>query len=229
MRKLYFTLLLSLLLINLCSANLGTFKLNECVDIKTILNTSSVKLSTLNFPLDGGIIASNQPMQNIAGKTWNYTTCNTTELGIYDYDYFDAEGNTYVNSFEITNSGSLQTTSQGLGSIAFILLLFGLMLLFGYVGWKLLNSDLLWAAGALFIVLALLMMIYSVWLVYEFKLNYTGSSPDATVPEVIFYIFMTILVCGLMTAGILIFTKWREVSKKFKAALKPEEDSQDLI
>jgi len=102
--KIIVLIVFSLLLMPILSASLGSFKLGECVDIKTILNTSYVNLSTLNYP-SSNIIISNQIMQNIAGKTFNYTTCNTTELGVYNYDYFDAEGNTYVNSFEITPSG----------------------------------------------------------------------------------------------------------------------------
>jgi len=102
--KILLLLVLSLVLLPIISSSLGSFKVNECVDIKTILNTSWVNLSTLNYP-NGDLIVSNQIMYNIAGKTFNYTTCNTSQLGTYIYDYFDADGNTYVNSFEITPSG----------------------------------------------------------------------------------------------------------------------------
>lgn len=82
------------------SANLGTYTQGECVDIKTILNTSSVTLSTLSYP-NGNIAVSNKVMTNIAGKTFNYTYCSTNFIGTYNYDYYDASGNVYVNSFEI--------------------------------------------------------------------------------------------------------------------------------
>lgn len=92
-----------ILLINLVSASLGTFKQNECVDIKTILNTTSVNISTISNP-SSTVIISNQEMTKLA-STFNYTFCNTTDIGIYIYDYFDAEGNVYVNDFEISPSG----------------------------------------------------------------------------------------------------------------------------
>jgi hypothetical protein len=102
--KILLLIIFSLVLLPIISSSLGSFKLGDCVDIKTILNTSYVNLSTLNYP-SGNLIISNQVMQNIAGKTFNYTTCNTSQLGTYNYDYFDADGNVYVNSFEITPSG----------------------------------------------------------------------------------------------------------------------------
>ena len=224
-----FLIMLTLLTIPLISANLGTFKQGDCVDVKTILNTTSVTLSTLNYP-NGTIAVSEQDMTNVAGLTWNYTYCETDTLGTYNYDYYDADNNVYVNSFEISPSGATQTTAQGIGSISFILLLFGLMIIFGFIGWKLLNNDLFWAGGVLFIGMALLILIYNVWLVYEFKLNYTGSSPDALIPQVLFIIFLTVLTCGLMTAFVLLVTKWKVVKDKFKNAIKPEEeDKDDLI
>ena len=99
------------------SASLGTFQQGDCVEIKTILNTSSVTLSTLSYPLDGGIAKSNIAMQNIAGKTFNYTFCDTPTIGTYVYDYYDADGNVYVNDFDITASGQ-----SGNSNIVFIVL-----------------------------------------------------------------------------------------------------------
>lgn len=120
-----FLILLTLLTIPLISANLGTFKQGDCVDVKTILNTTSVTLSTLNYP-NGTIAVSEQDMTNVAGKTWNYTFCNTSIVGNYNYDYYDGEGNIYVNEFEITNTGesfNLQTSSIYIVALVFIVLL----------------------------------------------------------------------------------------------------------
>ena len=105
MNKIYLSLIIALLLVlPLASASLGNFNPCDPVDVKTILNTSSVTLSTLNYP-DGSLALSNKAMQNVAGKTWNYTFSNTCTIGTYNYDYFDAKGNTYVNNFSIGNGG----------------------------------------------------------------------------------------------------------------------------
>lgn len=119
--------LFSILLIGLVNASLGTFKQNECVNIKTILNTSTVTLSTLSYP-NSTLITSNKAMtKNLL--TFNYTYCNTTELGTYIYDYYDAEGNVYVNDFIITYTGK-QITSQEM-AIYIIALIFLVLLMVG--------------------------------------------------------------------------------------------------
>lgn len=92
-----------LFLLQLTSAGLGTFKQNECVNIKTILNTTAVNISSLSYP-NSSVAVTNTAMTK-TGYTFNYNFCNTSGLGIYIYDYFDAQGNVYVNDFEITGNG----------------------------------------------------------------------------------------------------------------------------
>jgi hypothetical protein len=113
------------------SASLGTYKQGDCVDIKTILNTSSVTLSTLSYP-DGSIAGSNIVMQNIAGKTFNYTFCNTPTIGTYVYDYYDADGEVYVNDFDITASG--QSGTNNIVFIVFVIVLLYALTLIAFFG-----------------------------------------------------------------------------------------------
>jgi hypothetical protein len=87
----------------LVSANLGTFKTGECVDIKTILNASWVNISTISYP-NSSLIISNVDMSK-NGQTFNYTFCDTSTLGTYTYDYFDSNDNVYVNDFLINTAG----------------------------------------------------------------------------------------------------------------------------
>lgn len=102
-------------MLGLVSASLGTFKQGECVNIKTILNASDVNISTVSLP-NGTITVSNRAMTRTS-QTFTYLFCNTTELGVYTYDYFDEEGNVYVNTFEITTSGRSANSYEGLGII----------------------------------------------------------------------------------------------------------------
>lgn len=92
------------LIVPLCLASLGTFKQGECVNIKTILNSTEVNISTISYP-NSTIIVSNEPMTK-NGYSFNYSFCDTNTLGVYIYDYFDDGGNVYVNNFEITRNGS---------------------------------------------------------------------------------------------------------------------------
>lgn len=115
--KNYICLFVLILLLGLVSADLGTFRQGECVKIKTILNASSVNISTISYP-NSTVIISNKAMTK-TGQTFSYTFCNTSILGTYIYDYFDNSGNVYVNSFEITPTGNDLSSSQ---SVVYIII-----------------------------------------------------------------------------------------------------------
>jgi hypothetical protein len=119
-------------LLPLCSASLGTFKQNDCVQIRTILNTSSVNISTINYP-NSTLAITNQEMTKIS-STFNYSFCNTSYLGTYIYDYFDSEGNVYVNDFIITNTGNELNTSNSMIIIVTIVILIIILIIFFIFG-----------------------------------------------------------------------------------------------
>ena len=104
--------IVTMMMVSLASADLGTFKQNDCISIKTILNSSSVNISTISYP-NSTMILSNQVMTKI-GNTFNYSFCNTSVLGKYIYDYFDEHGNVYVNDFTITPTGYQASISQSM-------------------------------------------------------------------------------------------------------------------
>lgn len=123
------SLIIGLFLISLASASLGTFEQGECVRIRTILNTTSVNISTISYP-NSSLAISNQEMTKNA-QTFNYTFCSTSDLGTYIYDYFDAEGNVYVNSFIITTTGEQVSLSNIILVLAFLVMA-GLLFIIGY-------------------------------------------------------------------------------------------------
>lgn len=221
--KLILVMIIGLFLISFCSASLGTFKQGDCVDIKTILNTSAVTISSLNYPNSSTALGITEMEKN--GLTFNYTFCNTSTLGNYNYDYNDSEGNVYVNDFLVTANGQIQSTSQGLGSLAFLGLMLVLMFVFGFGGFKLAKSDNLWILGIFFMFLSVLLLVYNTWLGYEYHRTLTGLA-DSSIPEIIFYIFLFILVLGLLTSLVLLFLHWKKVFKYIKKEIKrqPKED-----
>ena len=107
------------------AASLGSFPRRSCVDIKTALNSSSVNISTINYPNLTTAI-SNQEMTKV-GKTFNYTFCQTEDTGTYIYDYFDDEGNVFVNDFIITPDGNQIDTGESMMYI-WILIFIGIFL-----------------------------------------------------------------------------------------------------
>lgn len=119
-------LLLILMIIPIVSANLGTFKQNDCLQIKTILNNVSwVNISTISYPNLTTIISNVGMSQD--GQTFTYNFCNTSILGNYIYDYYSSDGNTYVNDFFITASGNELTTQDSM----IIALIIGIIIIAG--------------------------------------------------------------------------------------------------
>jgi hypothetical protein len=122
-----FIILVLLMFIPVVNADLGTYKQNECVLIKTLLNTSTINISTINYP-NSTTVLSNIEMVKV-GQTFTYNFCNTTVLGTYIYDFLDAEGNPYVNSFTITKTGNIITIADSILYICIFLLLLSFFLL----------------------------------------------------------------------------------------------------
>jgi len=115
MGKKILILFVSVLLLSFVMANLGSFQQNGCVNIRTIENTSSVKLLSIEYPSPNSTLqVLNTPMTYLGGTLFNYTFCDTSQLGIYIYDYYTAENDSYVNTFEITPSGQTSTTKDAI-------------------------------------------------------------------------------------------------------------------
>lgn len=121
-------MLIITLILPLISANLGTYRQGDCVQIKTILNTSSVNISTISYP--NSTLALTNVVMNKNGQTFIYNFCDTISSGNYIYDYFDAEGNYYVNDFTINKAG-LESSTPGQSIIYITILFFSLIFFVG--------------------------------------------------------------------------------------------------
>jgi len=126
----------------------------------------------------------------------------------------------------VTNNGVVQSTAQGTASLGFLVLMLALTGLFGWMGFKFSESDKLWVLGILFLFFALLFVVYDVWLGYEYHRNYTGSTSSG-MPEIIFYIFMFVLVAGLVISGTLLFTRWESIYKSFKREIRAAKQQKE--
>lgn len=112
MNKKYPFLLLGLFLISFASANLGTFQQDTCVNIRTALNTTQVNISSISYPNETVLFLDNEMTRN--GKTFNYSFCDTGVIGEYVYDFYDLEGNVFVNDFNITYNGDDLTNAKAI-------------------------------------------------------------------------------------------------------------------
>ena len=128
-KKLIFVLLLGVFLISFASATLPPVEQNKCIELRTILNATQVNISTVTHP-NQTLIIINSPMSK-NGKTFNYTFCDTSVLGEYVYDYYDNQGNTYVNDFDVTADGKERKDFP----MQFSFIIFSvLMIIFGLTG-----------------------------------------------------------------------------------------------
>ena len=130
MKKLFLFAILLIFILPFISANLGTFKGGECVNIRVLANCSQINLTEVTSPNQTFII--NSPMTYLGGQTFNYSFCNTTSLGSYTYSWnnpcADCSQGDCGNDFEVNAIGTQFTVSQALiyivGFIVMILMFF---------------------------------------------------------------------------------------------------------
>ncbi len=167
MKKILLTIMLGIVLITVVSASLGTFKQNDCVNIKTILNTTSVNISTISYPNETTLFLNQEMTKN--ALTFNYTFCGTDTIGTYIYDYFDTEGEVYVNDFEVTPTGFSLETSDSLLYIIILIATFTLFLAFLYPAIKLPYANIPQADGSITkINKTKYFKLLSIWFAYGF-------------------------------------------------------------
>ena len=133
MKKIYLTLILSLFLLTLVSAeqsNLGTIKVNTCFDLyQTCDDCSYVNLTNIKYP-NGNIESFNWVMTK-TNQNFNYTFCNTSAIGDYTYTVAGDKGGVYsteVIGFSVSPSGFVGT----LGFYVLILILSAGVIVLGF-------------------------------------------------------------------------------------------------
>lgn len=214
-------------------ASLGSFTQNQCIELlQTCTNCTFVNISSVELrqPISSKLL--NQVQMEKDGIRYNYTFCNTSKIGEYIYwTYGDPNGDlsdpTGV-SFSVSPIGLTQSTSQGIGSAIFLVLMVCLMLVFGWAGFKLFKTDNWWVVGIFLVFFACLLLIYNTYLGYQYHRLFTGL-PDSAVPERIFWILLMIIVSSLLVSLTLLFLKWKKVLRYVKREIKKKDkDDSDL-
>ncbi len=127
MKKILIGIMMCIVFVGLVSASLPDVTQFDCINIKTILNSSEVNISSITYPNETTIYLD-VPMTKNA-KTFNYTFCSTSLLGEYIYDYYDNDGNVYVNNFTVTTDGF----GKNVGFFIIILILTLGIVILGYL------------------------------------------------------------------------------------------------
>jgi len=192
-------------------------------------NASACNLSYIQYP-DGSQMITNLAMIK-SGNTFyiNITSGNYSQLGSICHGITCTDGvNTETGSVcrEVTTAGMLQSTSQGISSAIYLILMIVLTFLFGGLGYRIMQSDKLKVLGIFFLVFGLFFVVYDVWLGYEYHVTLTGF-PNSGIPETLFTMLIIILVAGLLVSLALLFTRWKQVFKWFKSQLRKKDTSED--
>jgi hypothetical protein len=235
--KLYYNIIMIILFMVMGFASaevqsLPTQKLNDCVLLEqTCASCSYVNFESIKYP-NSSMEYFNAAM-DINGNKYTYNFCNLTELGRYIVTTCgDVDGTeTCVDyDFETTVSGNVQTTSQGINSAAFLLLMISLASIFGFVGFKLSNHKTFWVLGVLFMFLGLILLVYDVWLGFEYSRFYIGNDNNGGTPQIIFFIFLMCLTAGLFMGIVMILKNWRDIYNNVTQAVTgkdPDDDGYD--
>lgn len=115
------------------NAELGTFKQKSCINIRVLNNCSTNTLIEVNTLNKTYVI--NRTMTKLGGQTFNYTFCNTTDVGEYSYSWspscYDCALYNCGNSFIVNESGL--SNISGIVIIFFIVIFLILLGLTAYL------------------------------------------------------------------------------------------------
>lgn len=127
-------LLIFIFALTFTSANLGSYPINSCVNIKVLSNCSSVNLTFVDTNNDTFVI--NSAMQLLGGQTFNYSFCNTSYPGQYKYAWVescvDCSGGLCGNDFWVNQNGAVINEAN---SLIYIIFFIGAIALFGLCLW----------------------------------------------------------------------------------------------
>lgn len=228
---------LSILFINLIYAQ--TYKIDNSLDLKIPFEVNgSIPSSTatcnisIQYP-NGTYVRDNNVTTNLNNGEFNITLSGSELNVVGEYTWVAsccdltscARG---YDFFYVTYTGSTQSTSQGIGSFGYLLLMVVLMFVFGYIGFMLFKNENWWILGIFFEFFALMFLVYNTWLGVQFHKYVTGL-PTSNMPQIFFYIFLFILVVGTLTCLALLFRHWRKVFKYMKKEIKRKEPSDEDV
>ena len=195
----------AILMLNFASAqspSLGTVRQGECVNlVQSCSSCTTNVISTVLYP-NSSVAVSTLTMSTTDSIYYNYTFCNTTTLGQYIVNgYGDVDGidTNWVYDFWVTPNGTITSSSQGLLSIGVLFSIVLLMIFFGWLAFRFIEKDSTFAIGLFFLVMSLILSLYSLFLGYVLSRDYLFTS-ISSVQEGVF-ISALLGLTGIMFIG----------------------------
>jgi len=167
-------LILGLFLISFTSAldSLGTFEKNENVNISQVCSDATwINISSISYPNSSKAV-SNIEMIAVGSGEFYYDFNLTSVLGRYEVrGISDSCEKTFATYFTITPNGKDFDSGQVLGGIGIIVVILATAFIFVILGFKLGENEKTMPIGFFFIVMAVILVIYSLHLGWIFSVD----------------------------------------------------------
>lgn len=222
------TLLLIGLIFLISFLNAQTFERKEVVDLKIPFEVNGSMASasawcniSIQYP-NSTFVKENAEMTNLDNGNFNITltALETDALGDYEWVAFccdDGSCDGGYGEFKITATGKDFSEGEGMVSVGILLGILALAFLFMFLGFKLTQNSKALPIGFFFIILSLILGIYSLNLGYAFThdiLQYESLSPVASA---IYTSFLWLIVgIVIISMALMLIAFIRELGKMAK-------------
>ena len=190
--------------------SLGSVKQGECIQLpQTCGNCSYVNISSIVYP-DKSIEFLSASMQQQGGSSYNYTFCNTTQLGSYIVNT-EGDGVVAPYDFPVTPSGFGDIGSgAGLSLIAVILIMAIIAIVFFILGFKVNNV----AAKVGFFAFSIIVFIMAIlFIVISSQQNLYGFTGLVTGTETFWVVIKYLIGIGILVlliiVGLVLYKAWK--------------------
>ena len=230
LKKITLLFLSFLIIFNFISAS-QTFERGKKIDLKVPFEVNGSMASgsawcniSIQYP-NSSFIFENEEMNNLNNGNFNITLENnqTEEVGKYLWTAFCCDGSKCASGsgeFGITATGRDFTDGEALTSIGILLGALFLSFLFMFLGFKLSENSKALPVGFFFIILSLILGIYSLHLGFSISsdiLQYKSISSTASVIYTSFlWLIVSIGIISIILMGIAFIKELGKVIKKKK-------------
>lgn len=211
-------------------------KQNSCISIKAVVNTTEVKITTINYP-NTTTATSNINMSQLTPFNFNATFCQTQQIGEYTLGAYDAQGQTYSKSWLVTKTGDDLTVAQSVLYIGLLVICFVFFAAFVALGFllpgkntqdeetKVIQISKLKYFKFLCFGLAQLVFTIILWIGWQLSEGFLYINLMAVILRMFFWVSLVALIIWMVLYPVFFFMKWWEdarIQKKIEQGFTGE-------
>lgn len=158
---------------------------------------------------NGTILVSNAEMTSEDGFHYNYTFCDTNDLGQYWITFHYDDDGIYLETerdwFEVTSTGKHFDSGQSISSLGILFGALGVAFLFMFLGFKISANSKMIPISFIFIVLSIILIIYSLFLGWTIGSDIIEHEAFSGTSEIIFTSVLWLMVAVVLISTIFFF------------------------